>query len=175
MTGSGEAPKRCFVGVWPDDVAASQLDALTLQLNRSFPHARRVPRANLHLTISFIGDIDAAAAACVAARLKSLACDRFMLTLDRIGAFDGPRVAWAGGPTTPELQALVSAVQHLLDEEHVRFDRRPFVPHVTLLRHLPRTVQGLARTLDPPIPWTAQAPVLLQSCAGRYVEVAPAA
>ena len=138
------------------------------------PHARRVVRANLHLTIAFIGDMDPEPAARVAARLRRLQVDAFTWAIDKLGVFAGARVAWAGGRAPAELLALVGAVQDLLAEESVRFDRRPYVPHVTLLRQLPRATPGLARAIDPPVLWTVRAPVLLHSASGRYVEVAPA-
>lgn len=166
-------PKRCFVGLWPDASAAEQLTSLASALGREYPHARRTARENLHLTLAFIGNLADAPAQRVAQRLRTVAVAPFQWTVDRIGSFPGPRVCWAGGATPPELQALVAAVQVLLDDEHVPFDRRPFVPHVTLLRHLPRTA-ALARPIAPPILWQAGPPVLLQSDAGRYRQIVPA-
>jgi len=165
--------KRCFVGLWPDATAAEQLASLACALGREYPQARHVVRENLHLTLAFIGNLADEPAQRVARRLRTVAVTPFQWTVDRIGSFPGPRVGWAGGATPPALQALVAAVQVLLDDEHVPFDRRPFVPHVTLLRHLPRAA-ALARPISPPILWQAGTPVLLQSEAGRYKQIVPA-
>lgn len=167
------APLRCFVGLWPDAEAADRLAALANALGREYPQARRIARANLHLTLAFIGDLAGDAAQRVALQLRALPVVAFAWTIDAVGSFAGPRVAWAGGPTPPALQALVDTVRALLTAEQVRFDRRPFVPHVTLVRHLPRSAAGLARPIEPPIAWQAGAPVLLRSLAGRYEEVVP--
>jgi len=166
-----QAPKRCFVGLWPDADVAERLDALSQELHRSYPYARCVPRANLHLTLAFIGDLPSQDAARVATRLPQFAVEPCTWCIDRIGQFAGPRVVWAGGPTPAALQALVGAVQVLLSEAKVAFERRPYVPHVTLLRHVPRSAT-IARMLDAPIAWLVRRPVLLQSQSGRYVEVA---
>jgi 2'-5' RNA ligase len=165
------APPRCFVGLWPDADAAVRLVSLADELGREYPHARRITRANLHLTLAFIGDLESDAAQRVALLLGALPVVPFTWTIDSIGSFAGPRVAWAGGPTRPALQALVDTVRELLTAAQVRFDQRPFVPHVTLLRHLPRTAAGLERPIEPPIAWQAGAPVLLRSLAGRYEEI----
>jgi RNA 2',3'-cyclic 3'-phosphodiesterase len=167
-----EAPRRCFVGLLPDPQAAARLDALAQALQREYPHARRVPRPNLHLTLAFIGDLPVEPALQVAARLRLIVVETFTWTVDAVGSFAGPRVAWAGGAAPPLLQSLVDAVQAQLRDQRIPFDRRPFVPHVTLMRHLPRAVPGLPRPIDPPIAWTVRAPVLLQSTDGRYAEIA---
>jgi 2'-5' RNA ligase len=173
MTDPSAASQRCFVGLWPDAAAAARLDALAQVLQREFPRARRVPRANLHLTLAFIGDLDVDRAARVAARLTGLDIAPFTWTVDCVGCFEGPRVAWAGGAASPGLSALVDSVQAVLTEERVRFDRRPYRPHVTVLRDVPRGAAGLAQVLTPSIAWIGGRPVLLRSVSGRYLEVKP--
>jgi 2'-5' RNA ligase len=175
MAATADAPARVFVGLWPDGDAAQRLDDLAKALARDHPQARRVPRANLHLTLAFIGDLAAPRAAALSACLRTLDSEPFTWTLDRIGAFAGARVAWAGGPTAPGLARLVDQVEALLRGAEVDFDRRPYRPHVTLLRQLPRSACGLARPIAPPIPWRGGRALLLQSAAGRYTEVAAVA
>jgi RNA 2',3'-cyclic 3'-phosphodiesterase len=174
MSGEHGPPLRCFVALWPAAQTAARLAALTHELALAYPQARPVPRANLHLTLAFIGDLDAERARQVAGQLRELESASFVWTIDRVGRFAGPRVAWAGGPAPAALDELVQRVQARLDAAGVPFDRRPYRPHVTLLRHLPPDATGTPRALSPPIEWTAGRAVLLRSAAGRYVEVAPA-
>jgi 2'-5' RNA ligase len=65
----------------------------------------------------------------------------------------------------------------LLDELQLRYDRKPFVPHVTLLRNVPRAALSMTQIIDPPIAWLAHRPVLLQSIhdekGTRYVALDP--
>ena len=164
--------QRCFVGVWPQQAAATRLERLALDLGRATPGARPVPRARLHLTLAFIGDLDSARARELAQRLLDLPVTPFAWIIDRIGHFAAARVAWASGPAPAGLQSLVQAVHGVLEASGVRFDRRPYVPHVTLLRDLPRAGGGPTGAIDPPIPWQVGAPRLLHSAGGRYLEVA---
>jgi 2'-5' RNA ligase len=166
---------RCFVGCWPDAESAARLDALGRELHGEFPRSRPVPRHKLHLTLAFIGDLQAARAARLAAALRALALAPCTWTIDRIDCFAGARVAWAGGATTAALAELVRAIEALLRDEGVDFDRRPYRPHVTLLRDLPRNSTRLARPVAPVIDWIVRQPVLVQSSQGRYLEVEPCA
>jgi 2'-5' RNA ligase len=155
---------RCFVALWPDDAARERLAAVAREQQRRFPRARAMRAENLHLTLAFIGELDEARAARVAAALGALPFEPFEWTLDAVGAFDRARVLWASGPDCAPLAALAQRVRALLDELHVRYDRKPFVAHVTLLRDLARDdARRAATTIAPPVAWRADRPQLLQS------------
>ncbi len=172
---SSGAALRCFVGCWPDPESAARLDALGRELHGEFPRSRPVPHHKLHLTLAFIGDLHAARAARLSAALRALALAPCAWTIDRIDCFAGARVAWAGGATPAALAERVRAIEALLRDEGVDFDRRPYRPHVTLLRDLPRNSTRIARPVAPVIDWIVQRPVLVQSSQGRYLEVEPCA
>lgn len=158
---------RCFVALQPDEAARERLDVLARAQQARFPAARRMQRDNIHLTLAFIGALDAAIAQRVAARLLAEKFEPFDWVLDAVGAFDRARVLWAGG-TDARLEALAARVRQLLDALDVRYDRKPFVAHVTLLRKLPRvTARAASLAVEPPILWRAAAPVLLQSTTDR--------
>lgn len=168
---------RCFVALWPDDAVRDRLDALAGEWHRRFPRARRVRRDNLHLTLAFIGEIEADRAQLVADRIAAQDWSPGTWRVESIGAFVRARVLWAGSGDDPQLGSMAAAVRALLDELQVRYDRKPFAPHVTLLRNLPRAAAGIAQAIEPPIVWPTFQPVLLQSLhvevGVRYVPVAP--
>jgi 2'-5' RNA ligase len=154
---------RCFVALWPDEATRVALDQLARSWHKRFARARRMRRANLHLTLAFIGELDAALAGRLATQLAGQTWPTGAWTLDRIGAFDRVRVLWAGCEASTYLDGLAGQVCAILDELQLRYDRKPFVPHVTLLRNLPPEAAGVFELLDAPIQWQATPPVLLRS------------
>jgi 2'-5' RNA ligase len=167
---------RCFVALQPDEAALARLDQLAGEEQARFPSARRMRRDNLHLTMAFIGALEADRARELAEALAAQAPLPFDWSLDSVGAFAGARVLWVGG-SDAQLDALAARSRRLLDDLGVHFDRKPFVAHVTLLRDLPRAAAGeAARRIEPPIRWHAGPPVLLESrtdASGvRYLPVA---
>lgn len=155
---------RCFVALWPDEAARARLAAVVREQQRRFPQARAMPAENLHLTLAFIGELDAARAAKLAAALDALPIESFAWTLDAVGAFERARVLWAAGPPCAPLADLAQRVRTLLDTQRVPYDRKPFVAHVTLLRDLaPADARRAAAAIAPPIVLRAGRPLLMQS------------
>lgn len=170
---------RCFVALQPDAAACDRLDELARAQHSLFPHARRMRRDNLHLTVAFIGALDAALARRVAQQLATQTVEPFDWALADVGVFERARVLWVGGADR-RLDALAARVRQLLDAVDVGYDGKPFVAHVTLLRKLSRAAtRSAALSIEPPIAWRVAAPVLLQSTTDRdgtrYTPVAPAA
>lgn len=170
---------RCFVALWPDEAARERLAAVAREQQRRFRRARAMRAENLHLTLAFIGELDAARAAQVAGALDALPFESFTWTLDAVGAFERARVLWAAGPDCAPLAALAQRIRALLGELRVPYDRKPFVAHVTLLRDLARDdARHAAAPIAPPVAWRADRPQLLQSVqrAGRlrYERFVPA-
>lgn len=128
---------RSFVALAPEPGARESLAAQVERCAAHYPGARRMRAANLHLTLAFIGEIDAVQADQVARALAALPAPDFELAIDRIGEFGRVRVLWAGGPDNPALDRLAATVREQLNALGVNCDRRAFVPHISLLRDLP--------------------------------------
>jgi 2'-5' RNA ligase len=142
---------RCFIAAWPDSAARRRCAELIEAVRPHADHGRATRPENLHLTLAFIGELADAEAAAVAAACAGLAPAPRDWRLDVIGFFARPRVLWAGGTSTPDLDAIAAAARALLDRMNVRYDRKPFVPHVTLLRDVRRFDGPTA--IAPPIAW----------------------
>jgi len=101
------------------------------------PGARWVDPANYHITLRFIGDIDAAMARDVFAVLgEGRARDAVTVTLDRLATFGGerPRAVLARAEPAPDLMDLQAEHERLIRRVGLAPERRKFTPHVTLAR-----------------------------------------
>ena len=146
---------RLFVALdLPADVRAQ----LAAWCERAAPAGvRRVPAANLHLTLAFLGSRPAEDASAVARLLPEVARD--VGTLETAGALWLPprrpgvlTVALRAAPALAALQAdLLAALTGAISFEP---ERRPFRPHVTVGR-VPRGTRIPAHALDPPAPGLA--------------------
>ncbi len=117
---------------------------------------------DLHLTLAFIGELDAPRARRVAAMLAALDVPAFDWAIDHSGSFAAAGVVWAGGAPDPRLDALAQAVRRGLALLGVPCDARPFRPHVTLLRGR-APPQDTACALAPPVRWPVTRPLLARS------------
>ena len=133
------APRRArlFFALWPGSAERQALAAAASSV--ALEDGRRVPTPNLHLTLAFIGAVDAAGqAACLRAAAR-VAGEPFALDVDRVGHFPRARVAWLGLREEPAaLIALVATLRARLAEEEVACDPRPFRSHVTIARDVTR-------------------------------------
>jgi len=153
---------RCFVALWPADSTRARLDRLAQHLHALYPAARRMAPGNLHLTLAFLGDIsDELAHRCADALAGLAAAGVWHVT--QIGTFPRARVLWAGGAPDPALQGLADDVRRRLDALAVPYDRKRFVAHVSLLRHV--DVDSLREPIEA-IDWPLGTPVLVVSTRG---------
>lgn len=166
QTAAGEL--RCFVALLPDADARDRLDQLGAAMHRDCRGSRRVRADNLHLTLAFVGAIPVTRAQAVATALAAQSPQTFDFMLDAIDAFAGAHVLFAGcaqpPPADSPLAHSAAQVRALLQALDVTFDRKPFVPHVTLLRSLARSdAPRMRAAIVPPIRWRASTPRLMQS------------
>jgi 2'-5' RNA ligase len=158
---------RCFVACWPDPATRSHLDHAAQGLHARYPGSRRMRAENLHLTLAFIGELPQSMASEVASAMADLSVAPFAWHVDRFGRFDRAHIVWAGGPEEPRLAQLAERVRGRLQALQVRFDRKPFAAHVTLLRDVPAREPAPGRP-EPnqaiePIHWPIEAARLVVS------------
>lgn len=125
---------RLFFAAWPAPEVQEALGKLAGALQRECG-GRSIPARNIHLTLVFLGDLPRERVTPLETLAGSVAAPRFTLHVDRVGYWRHNRIVWAGVDRCPEaLQTLVERVQDSVSGAGYRFDRRPYVPHVTLLR-----------------------------------------
>ena len=98
--------------------------------------ARWIDAADYHLTLRFIGDIDAPTADAVDEVMAGIRRQAFTVVLEGLSYFGGdkPRAIVAKAQATPELVELQAEQERLLRRIGIPPEPRRFVPHVTLAR-----------------------------------------
>ncbi len=158
--------RRLFFACWPDDgvrQAIIQRRGLIEGLSR-----RRLPDHNLHLTLLFLGNQPADQLVPIQTLADKISANHFDFWLDRFGWFPGARVAWLGADAPPAAVQLVGDLSTAMAGLGLKFDRRPFHPHITLFR------QVKARpTLStcPPLRWPIREFALIESIPSRPYQV----
>lgn len=111
--------------------------ALGLSLLRGGLHgARWIDVENYHITLRFIGDVEAPTADELVNALDRIRRPAFDLSLVSMGSFGSkkPHSLWAGVSASPNLMALQGEIERICQRLHLRADPRRFTPHVTLAR-----------------------------------------
>jgi len=136
-TPAGRKPRaarvRVFFALWPD---AATTHALTdLGRRCTPPAARRMRRDTLHLTLAFVGDIEARRLPRLAAIGDAMRWPSFVLTLDQIDYWSHNRIVWAGcRQPPPALTQLATDLGAALAAADFTLPDRAFTPHLTLAR-----------------------------------------
>ena len=159
---------RLFFAIWPDVAARERLAALAADVAQ-VARGKAVPAANLHLTLAFLGEVEAARLALLPEIAAGIEAGAFSLRFDRVGSFPRARVSWAGCAKAPaELVHLQSALARELAARGFALEERPFAPHLTLAR---KAVTALPPARIEPIQWSVAEFALVTSRAGRYETV----
>jgi len=151
---------RVFFALWPDADVAARLDALGAEAHADCG-GRRTRRDTLHLTLAFIGDIDAVRVPALIGAADTVAVEPLTLCLDRVGSWRHNRIAWAGTQSVPAaLTTLANGLIDALRAAGFQLERRNFAPHVTLLR---RIHDAFPERDVAPVDWRVERFVLVES------------
>lgn len=149
MPGTPEPTRRLFFALWPDAAVRQSLATVSKQhLHR----VKRVPPANLHLTLAFPGSATQPVQQCLEAGAGRMVAPPFDLLIDHAGYWPRPRITWIGPTRIPAgLWSLVTALRQVLEACGLVPESRPFQPHITLAR---KTNSGTGAVEFEPIHWS---------------------
>lgn len=152
--------ERLFFALWPDDEVRQEIRRHAKHLLRH-SGGRPVVLENLHITLAFLGSVDAAQRQCVERVAEAIALPAFTLQLDQVGYWSRPRVLWLGAHETPDIpMALAKRLAQGCRDCGLSLDRRPFKAHLTLKRK----VSQAPPTMEvKPVPWPVESFVLVRS------------
>jgi 2'-5' RNA ligase len=137
-------PKRLFVGLELPAGIRATLAALDPRIRG----VRWVAEEQLHLTMSFLGEVDAPHEEPLREALAAVRVPAFFLPVAGVGTFGGdrPRTLWAGvGKAHPHLFALHKHIQDAVLHARLEADLKSFHPHITLAR-----MRGVSREVLKP-------------------------
>lgn len=143
---------RAFIALELPDELIDELGNVVHTLAATTP-GRYIPRANYHLTLAFLGEIDESEARCAIDVLDKASAGRSepLLILDGLGTFGKDRntTLWVGVRATSEIITLGAYVRQELDQQGIYYDRKPLRPHITIARKVQLGEMVSFRTCHP--------------------------
>jgi RNA 2',3'-cyclic 3'-phosphodiesterase len=124
---------RLFVGI----AMPAGVRRLLSSLGSTIPGARAVPEEQIHLTLRFIGEVEANQFHDIRERLSEIDSRPLTTAIRGVGHFPPrgkPRIVWAGLESAGDIMILRNKVNYLLRLCGIEPERRKFHPHVTLAR-----------------------------------------
>ena len=114
------------------------------------------------MTLAFLGAVDAQRLPELQALAAAIVTVPFELDIARLGFWRAQRLVWAAPSGCPQpLTALAGRLADALHSRAFHTERRPFKPHVTLLRDTGAV--PLTQDLVPPLCWPVRGFVLASS------------
>lgn len=166
MEDGSEHRLRLFFALWPGAAGRAALVRWQASLH-ALCDGRIMRPQTLHCTLAFLGEVEAQRLEALELAAAEVVFRPFRLELARAGYWGHNHIVYAAPATTPPpLAALVQDLEASLCRHRFRFDRRPYTPHVTLLRN--------TRWSDAPLPpmpvarWQMRRFALVQSLNGSY-------
>lgn len=136
-----KSTRRLFFALWPDQQVRDRL----AMLQQQFPAqtGRYNHPQDLHMTLVFLGPVEAQRFDCVVNAASQVRFEPFSLRIDQIAYWNKPRILHCGPSRTPvPLPRLVADLQTALLECGFAPEKRRYVPHVTLARKVQSAAQG---------------------------------
>lgn len=133
--------QRLFFALWPELEFARHLYGIAGKKMRG--EGRRVVPENIHLTLAFLGSVDASFRQCAEQAASGVRTAAFVLPLEQVGCWSRSGILWAGPVRTPEpLLQLVQVLNAGLAGCGYEPETRPYAAHLTLARKVRRCHQG---------------------------------
>ena len=150
---------RLFFALWPDRQVRA--DIQTFATGLPLKNARLVAEKNIHITLAFLGNVDEPTCDALIKGANSIRVAPFSLSLDSLGWWKKPKIAWLAPSTWPDELARLAEELHALSREcGLSLEERPYRPHLTLARKVTTAVPDIS---PEPISWNINEFCLLES------------
>jgi 2'-5' RNA ligase len=126
--------QRLFFALWPPAELSRELYQLAGSALRGGT-GRRVAPENIHLTLAFLGSVDASFRVCAEQAAAAIRATPFTLILEQMGNWSKSGILWVGpNQTPPPLLHLVQELDAGLAGCGHEVEQRPYAAHLTLAR-----------------------------------------
>jgi 2'-5' RNA ligase len=130
--------RRLFFALWPSDEFRAELEAATLSLARA-SGGRLIPPRSFHVTLLFLGEISNQKFPAIQQAGAALSgSPAFALDFDGIEAWGRKVLCLTASMPPASAIELAEKLRASLRGELKQLDERPYLPHITLARDLPR-------------------------------------
>ncbi|HEY4270982.1 MAG TPA: RNA 2',3'-cyclic phosphodiesterase [Candidatus Udaeobacter sp.] len=140
--------KRLFVAIDLPDSARQLLAGIDPQIRG----VRWTDAAQMHLTLSFFGDVPEELESELREKLVAIEFGAFFLSVAGVGMFatkGAPKIVWIGlGKTHPHLFQIHKRVQEAALAVGIEPELRPWHPHITIARSRDVSAQSLRKFLQ---------------------------
>ncbi len=123
---------RLFIAIMLTGQCRKALTDTLEQMKQDGITGRFVPEENMHITLAFIGETGSPEP--VINALRRISFHSFEIGLNGTGRFGD--TLWAGVKENDKLTALAEQVRQELSSTGISYDRKAFVPHITLVRRM---------------------------------------
>ncbi len=124
---------RLFFGLKPGPQSA--LDIVSWRERFLPPMLHPVPVDNLHITLSFLGQVKEQQLEQLMVSAEQIQVNRFELNLDQLGFWSKPKILWIGPAEVPdEILQLVKLLTSLRRRLGLQADKSEYIPHISIAR-----------------------------------------
>ena len=132
---------RLFIAIEIPQTIRSTFATLLKEFRAIAPQVKWVRAENLHVTLKFLGETEAAKLGALQNVLSAVRSEEPVgLEFRGLGFFPNekrPRVFWAGMEASPNLKTLAADIDQATHRLGYPLEERPFTPHLTLARFQP--------------------------------------
>ena len=123
---------RLFIAVELSERFKDELCMMQKRLMKQGMRGKYTPRENLHLTLAFIGEYSDPDR--ISDALSEIEFEPVRLVLEGFGCFGD--LYYAGIRNEEALKTNVKRIRRALSDNGIPFDKKKFVPHITLVRKI---------------------------------------
>ncbi len=162
--------QRLFFALVPPESIKKDIIQFTNNFKIINSNVKVMPKEKLHITLFFLGDVDAAVVPKIVKNVKKIKLEPFFVHLDYLGYFSNSRVFWMGCNHIPKkLLLLVNQIEQALQQvENLDYDfiinkKNKYTPHVTLYKKLALGDITVLNNASPNLTWDINSFCLLRS------------